>query len=106
MIDLKKLEVWFVTGSQHLYGEETLKTVAEHTKTIGKALDKSPNIPVQVTFKPIVTTPDAIYKICQAATLGFIAMTPQYGQSRRRCRRYKSPISVWEFPYCRDRLLL
>ena len=67
MIDLKKLEVWFVTGSQHLYGEETLKTVAEHAKTIAKALDKSPNIPVQVTFKPIVTTPDAIYKICQAA---------------------------------------
>ena len=67
MIDLKKLEVWFVTGSQHLYGEETLKTVAEHAKTIAKALDKSPNIPVQVTFKPIVTTPDEIYKVCQAA---------------------------------------
>ena len=33
MQDLKKLEVWFVTGSQHLYGEETLKQVAEHSQT-------------------------------------------------------------------------
>ena len=66
-MDLKKLEVWFVTGSQHLYGEETLKTVAEHSKTIAKALNLSEKIPVQVTFKPVVKTPDEIYRICQAA---------------------------------------
>ncbi len=34
MIDLKKQEVWFVTGSQHLYGEETLKQVAEHSEQL------------------------------------------------------------------------
>lgn len=67
MLDLKKLEVWFVTGSQHLYGEETLKTVAEHSKVIAKALSQSEKIPVQVTFKPVVKTPDEIYQICQAA---------------------------------------
>ena len=66
-MNLKKLEVWFVTGSQHLYGEETLKTVAEHSKTIAKALNLSEKIPVQVTFKPVVKTPDEIYRICQAA---------------------------------------
>ncbi len=32
MKDLKKMEVWFATGSQHLYGEETLKQVAEHSQ--------------------------------------------------------------------------
>jgi L-arabinose isomerase len=37
MIDLKKLEVWFVTGSQHLYGDETLRQVAEHSIQIVKA---------------------------------------------------------------------
>ena len=31
MIDLKQYEVWFVTGSQHLYGPKTLETVAEHS---------------------------------------------------------------------------
>ena len=66
-MDLKKREVWFVTGSQHLYGDETLKTVAEHSKVIANALSQSEKIPVQVTFKPVVKTPDEIYKICQAA---------------------------------------
>jgi L-arabinose isomerase len=32
MINLKEFEIWFVTGSQHLYGEETLKQVAEHSQ--------------------------------------------------------------------------
>ncbi len=67
MINLKKLEVWFVTGSQDLYGDKTLKTVAEHSKIIAKAFDTSDKIPVRVTFKPVVTTPDEIYKVCQAA---------------------------------------
>ncbi len=37
MINLKSLEVWFVTGSQHLYGEETLKQVADHSKQIASS---------------------------------------------------------------------
>ena len=36
---LKQSEVWFVTGSQHLYGPETLKQVADNSRTIAKALD-------------------------------------------------------------------
>ena len=38
MIDLKQFEVWFVTGSQHLYGPETLEQVAEHSQAIARAL--------------------------------------------------------------------
>ena len=64
MIDLKKLEVWFVTGSQHLYGPETLKTVAEHSKEIAAFFDKSTKIPVTVVFKPVMTGPDEITNIC------------------------------------------
>lgn len=67
MIDLKKLEVWFVTGSQFLYGEETLKQVAVHSQQIVKALDGSPAIPVNVVFKPVLKTPDEIYRVCQEA---------------------------------------
>ena len=67
MFDLKKLEVWFVTGSQHLYGEETLLQVAEHARTIAQTLDKTEKIPVQVVFKPVVKTPDEIYHLCQDA---------------------------------------
>ncbi|RYY31219.1 MAG: L-arabinose isomerase [Chitinophagaceae bacterium] len=64
-MDLKKLEVWFVTGSQHLYGEETLKQVADHSQSIARALDKHISIPVSIVFKPVVKTPDEIYRLCQ-----------------------------------------
>jgi len=67
MIDLKKLEVWFVTGSQDLYGEETLQKVAENSATITKYLDQAPEIPVRVVYKPTVKSADEIFAVMQAA---------------------------------------
>jgi L-arabinose isomerase len=69
MNDLKKLDVWFITGSQRLYGEETLKQVADDSAQVVKALNKSVKIPVQVVFKPVVTTPDEILATLQAANV-------------------------------------
>ncbi|HKG68447.1 MAG TPA: hypothetical protein VKA92_06230, partial [Segetibacter sp.] len=69
MIDLKQLEVWFVTGSQHLYGEETLRQVAEHSQTIATSLNNASQIPVAVVFKPTVKTTEEIYAICQEANI-------------------------------------
>jgi L-arabinose isomerase len=63
------LEVWFVTGSQQLYGEQTLRQVAEDSKTIAAALDASPAIPVKVVYKPVLTTPEAIRTLCLEANL-------------------------------------
>lgn len=65
---LKSLEVWFTTGSQHLYGEETLKQVTAHSKEIAITLNNSDIIPVTVVFKPILTTPDAIHNLCLEAS--------------------------------------
>jgi L-arabinose isomerase len=61
------LEVWFVVGSQHLYGPEALAQVAANGAKIAEALDQSPKLPVKVVFKPIVTTPEEVYNVCQAA---------------------------------------
>jgi L-arabinose isomerase len=61
------LEVWFVTGSQHLYGEETLNQVAAHSKQIAESLQQSALIPVNVVFKPTVKSPEEIYNVCQHA---------------------------------------
>ena len=69
MTNLKTLEVWFVTGSQHLYGEGTLKTVASHSQEISKELDASALIPVTVVFKPVLKTPEEIYTLCQEANV-------------------------------------
>jgi len=67
MMDLKQYEVWFVTGSQHLYGPKTLETVAEHSREIAASLGASAHMPVQVIFKPVLTTPEAIRNLCLEA---------------------------------------
>ncbi|MEJ7769944.1 MAG: L-arabinose isomerase [Chitinophagaceae bacterium] len=69
MIDLLKFEAWFVTGSQHLYGEETLKKVDEHSQVIALALGAASAIPVKIVCKPVVKTPEEIYNICEEATM-------------------------------------
>lgn len=67
MIDLKRYELWFLTGSQHLYGPETLEQVAAHSREIAAAIDGAAAIPVKVVFKPVVTTSDEIYRVCLEA---------------------------------------
>jgi L-arabinose isomerase len=67
MIEIKQYEVWFVTGSQHLYGPKTLETVADHSREIVGYLNDSVQIPVQVVFKPILTTSEDIRELCLEA---------------------------------------
>jgi L-arabinose isomerase len=64
MIHFEKYEVWFATGSQHLYGAETLKNVAADSQSIVDGLNKSGNLPVKIIFKPVLTTPESIYSLC------------------------------------------
>ncbi|MDZ7330566.1 MAG: L-arabinose isomerase [candidate division KSB1 bacterium] len=67
MINYDNLEAWFVTGSQHLYGEMALRQVTEDSKKIADALSRSTRIPVKIIYKPVVTTADEIYHLCQSA---------------------------------------
>ncbi|NMB90868.1 MAG: L-arabinose isomerase, partial [Chloroflexi bacterium] len=67
MIDLTQYEVWFVTGSQHLYGPETLDAVAQDSQAIAAFLDASEHIPVRVIYQPVLTTPEAIRTLCLEA---------------------------------------
>ncbi len=67
MIDLRQYELWFVTGSQHLYGPETLRQVAEDSQLIAQALAESYQVPTKVVFKPVSTTPEVIRDLCTEA---------------------------------------
>jgi len=67
MKNLKALEVWFITGSQHLYGEETLRQVAAHSEEIARSLNDAGDIPVKIVFKPTVKSTEEIRSICQEA---------------------------------------
>lgn len=64
---LMRYQFWFLAGSQHLYGEETLRLVREHSLAIADSLNAAEEIPAQVVYKPIVTTPDEILATMMAA---------------------------------------
>ncbi len=60
-------EVWFVTGSQHLYGPKVLQTVAQDSEIIVAGLNQSGKLPVRLVVKPTVKSPEEIFAVCQQA---------------------------------------
>jgi len=66
-MSIKTLEVWFVTGSQHLYGEAALQQVANNSRCVVEGLNASGRLPAHVVFKPVVTTPQSILEVCREA---------------------------------------
>lgn len=67
MLDLSKLELWFATGSQSLYGREALETVREHAQEMVQRLSRFQEIPVRIVLQPVLTSPDSIATLCRAA---------------------------------------
>src|SRR5438128_2685759 len=87
MIDFANLEVWFVAGSQHLYGPETLQKVAEHAAIIARGLSGSPQVPVKVVCKPVMTGGESIHQLCLDANnskncIGLIAWMHTFSPAR------------------------
>jgi L-arabinose isomerase len=87
MKPLGEYEVWFLTGSQDLYGEEVLGQVAANAGVIASALDRSDSIPVRVVFKPIVKSSESIAAACRAASasdecVGVIAWMHTFSPAR------------------------
>ncbi len=64
MKNLVAPEIWFVTGSQHLYGPAALKQVALNSQHIVAALNEGKTLPLKVVFKPVLTGPDEIRQLC------------------------------------------
>jgi L-arabinose isomerase len=62
-------EIWFLTGSQGLYGEDTLRQVAGQSREIARLLDESANIPARVVWKPVLTTSSEILQVCRDAAV-------------------------------------
>ena len=66
-MDFKKCEYWFIVGSQDLYGNETLKQVAEHARIMADELNKDPLLPGTVVLKPTAITPRIIRSLFEEA---------------------------------------
>ena len=67
MKTFREKTVWFVTGSQHLYGPKVLEQVAENSRKIAAGLTRSRLISATVEAKGAVTTPEEIVKVCLQA---------------------------------------
>jgi L-arabinose isomerase len=67
MKNLDPAEIWYITGSQHLYGDAALKQVAANSRKIVDALNASKRLPLKIVFKPVLTTPDQIRQLCLEA---------------------------------------
>jgi L-arabinose isomerase len=66
--DDKNREVWFLTGSQALYGEETLRQVEQQSRQVADTIDAAAQISVRIVWQPVLTTADAIRRACLDAT--------------------------------------
>jgi L-arabinose isomerase len=62
--DFQDLECWFLTGSQSLYGDEALGQVAEQSRQVAETLNASPDIPIRIVWKPVVTDAESIRRVC------------------------------------------
>ncbi|RDW20697.1 L-arabinose isomerase [Oceanobacillus chungangensis] len=63
MLTIRPYEFWFVTGSQHLYGNEALQEVEKHSSEITRHLNESSNLPFKVTFKGVLTNASDIHNL-------------------------------------------
>ncbi|MGZ4334274.1 MAG: L-arabinose isomerase [Gaiellaceae bacterium] len=67
MKPLGKFEIWFVTGTQQMYGDAVLRRVDEHAREVAGALDAAAAIPVSVRHKGMALTPESIRSVCLEA---------------------------------------
>lgn len=101
MIDLTQKEIWFVVGSQELYGEETLRQVAKHSQEIAKGIDASAHIPVKVIYKDVVKSPSEITDVCLQANankncIGIIAWMHTFSPAKM----WINGLSILKKPLC------
>jgi L-arabinose isomerase len=84
---ISNLEAWFITGSQHLYGPDTLKKVEEHATTIAHGLETSLDLAVKIVPKLVLTNAESILELCLDANragncVGVIAWMHTFSPAR------------------------
>lgn len=110
MSTLKQFEVWFVTGSQHLYGSKALKQVEAHSREIASALESADSIPIKLVFKAVVTNDMEVSKVCvdangSSSCIGLITWCHTFSPSKMWINGFKilrKPLLHLHTQYNRD----
>jgi L-arabinose isomerase len=104
------LEAWFITGSQHLYGDETLRQVEDDAREIAGALGNEPGIAVRIVQKQVLTTAEEIHRLClqansHAGCIGLVAWMHTFSPAKmwiRGLRTLQKPMMQLHTQYGRD----
>jgi len=101
MVNIEQKQIWFVTGSQHLYGEETLQQVAENSKNIVNGLNESSQLPIKIVYQETVKTSDEIAALFQEANsnkncIGIVAWMHTFSPAKMWIRG----LSILNKPLC------
>ena len=107
---LDNYQIWFLTGSQHLYGPEAIAQVGAHSREIAAALNHAAQIPLQVLYKPVLTTAEEIHRLCSAANsdekcVGVIAWMHTFSPAKNwiaGLSALKKPLLHFHTQYNRD----
>lgn len=57
-------EIWFLTGSQHLYGPATLQQVADNAQAVVEGLNAALAGPARIVWRPTLKSADEVYTAC------------------------------------------
>ena len=98
---MKKKEFWFIVGSQHLYGQEVLETVAARAAEMAAVIDSSEFIPCRFIYKATVKTADEVTSIIKEANyddncLGIVTWCHTFSPSKM----WINGLSLLQKPYC------
>lgn len=67
MINFEQKEIWFITGSQHLYGDETLREVNRHSSIIADSLNQFGTLPLKIVYQGTALSATEISEKLRAA---------------------------------------
>lgn len=106
----EKMEIWFVAGSQHLYGPEVLEKVAQHAAEIAAALDTCETIPVRVFPRPVMVSSEGVTDLCLRANadprcIGLVTWCHTFSPSKmwiNGLKQLRKPICHFHTQYNRD----
>jgi L-arabinose isomerase len=110
MLNPPPAEVWLITGSQHLYGPAALQQVAANAQEIAAALNASGSLPCKLVFKPVLTTPAEVTRLCLDANaapdcVGLVAWMHTFSPAKMwiaGLQALRKPLVDWHTQFHRD----
>jgi L-arabinose isomerase len=101
MKELATPEIWFVCGSQHLYGPGPLEEVARNAREVAESLDASGALPLKIVYKALLTTPEEIWALClEASSTASCAGLVLWMHTFSPSRMWIGGLSVLSKPFC------